>query len=417
MLVEFKVSNYLSINEEQTLSMIANNADKTLLNHFKEFGKYRIKVLRTAGIFGPNASGKTNVLKACDFMKRLVISSSKNLPGASTGVVPFKFIKEKDKTLSKFEITFILDDGILYSYGFELDEKEIHSEWLYYYPKNQKKNLFQRSKTEGYKFGSDMKGNNKSIAGMTKENSLFLSVAAMMNDEKAKNIYAFFSSITPVLNQIDLLSATVFTKNIVEYYKEKDDKNKLINFLQKADLGITDFEIKTKNISKEIGVFRKILMDNAVEIKSSNKEFDMDNLAVDEINFKHEYNDILGELGINEESSGTQKLFFLLPFFVETKGIILIDELESSMHPHIINFLLDFYYDIYPDSQLIFTSHNSDLLDTEKFRRDEIWFTERKKNGSTSLFSLDDIKPKPRLEDDIKMRYLYGQYGAIPKIA
>ena len=105
-----------------------------------------------------------------------------------------------------------------------------------------------------------------------------------------------------------------------------------------------------------------------------------------------------------------------MPFFIEHKRIILIDEFESSIHPHLINLLLDFYYDIYPDSQLIFTSHNSDLLDTEKFRRDEIWFTEREKNGSTALFSLDDIKPKPRLEDDIKMRYLYGQYGAVPNI-
>ncbi len=415
MLVEFKVSNYLSISEEQTLSMVANNADKTLLNHIKEFDKYKIKVLRTAGIFGPNASGKTNMLKAIDFMKKLVLYSSRNLPNAPTGVIPFKFLKGKDNRLLKFETTFILDDGVLYSYGFELSEKEIYNEWLHYYPKNQKRNLFQRSKTDGYKFGSDMKGRNKSIADMTKENSLFLSVAATMNEEKAKNIYAFFNNISPVLNQIDLLSSIIFMNNIVEYYKNKG-KDKLISFLQKADLGITDLEIKTKNISKGVEVLTKILQDKGIEIKSSNKELDMDNLVGDEINFTHEYDGISGKLTINEESSGTQKLFYLLPFFIENKGIILIDELELSMHPHLINLLLDFYYDIYPDSQLIFTSHNSDLLDTEKFRRDEIWFTEKGKNGGTALFSLDDIKPKPRLEDDIKMRYLYGQYGAVPNI-
>ena len=416
MLVEFKVSDYLSISEEQTLSMIANNADKTLTSHIKKFDKYKIKILRTAGIFGPNASGKTNILKALDFMKRFALFSSQNLPGAPTGVVPFKFLKEKGDHLSKFEMTFILDDGILYSYGFELDEKEIHNEWLHYYPKNQKKNLFQRSKAGGYKFGSDMKGKNKSIADMTKDNSLFLSVAAMMNEEKAKNIYAFFNNIPPVLNQIDFLSGIIFMKNIVEYYKKKENKDKLISFLQKADLGITDFEIKSKNIANNFGNLIKFIKDKGVTIESSNKEFDMDNIVIDEINFTHEYNGISGALAINEESSGTQKLFFLLPFFIEHKRIILIDEFESSIHPHLINLLLDFYYDIYPDSQLIFTSHNSDLLDTEKFRRDEIWFTEREKNGSTALFSLDDIKPKPRLEDDIKMRYLYGQYGAVPNI-
>jgi hypothetical protein len=157
-----------------------------------------------------------------------------------------------------------------------------------------------------------------------------------------------------VLNQIDLLSSIIFMNNIVEYYKNKG-KDKLISFLQKADLGITDLEIKTKNISKGVEVLTKILQDKGIEIKSSNKELDMDNLIGDEINFTHEYDGISGKLTINEESSGTQKLFYFLPFFIENKGIILIDELESSMHPHLINLLLDFYYDIYPDSQLIFS--------------------------------------------------------------
>ena len=411
MLIEFKVANYLSINEDQTLSMVANTSNE-LEKHVKVFDKYKLRALRTAAIFGPNASGKTNTLKAINFMKNFIISSSRNFPDTPTGVVPFKF-SSKDKTFSKFEALFILNDNIMYSYGFQIDEKEIYSEWLYYYPKNYKKMLFQRTKKEGYKFGSDLKGKNKSISQMTKNNSLFLSVAAMMNEEKAKNIYDFFANIT-LFNQIDLLNSAIFIKQIIEYYK-KHDKNKFLDYFNKADLGITDFQIKSKNLGNEFATLLDFFSKNGVEIKS--KELDINNMPIDEVKFIHKYNGISGEFNINEESSGTQKLFYLLPFFVDYKGIILIDEFEASMHPHLISFLLDFYYDIYPETQLIFTSHNSDLLSTRQFRRDEIWFTEKEISGNTILFSLNDIKPKPRLNEDIKMRYLYGQYGAVPNIS
>ncbi len=415
MIIEFRVANYLSIKDEQILSFAASSEHELEETHTIKLDKYKIKILRTAAIFGPNASGKTNMLKAINFMKNFIINSAKNKPGETTYAVPFKFTDGKYNILTKFEATFLLDDDIMYTYGFKLDEKKVYEEWLFYYPKKYKKTLFTRKNME-YKFSSDFRGENKSISKMTRENSLFLSAAADKNNKIAMSVYGWFMNNIFNFNQTDIISNALFHKNILDYYKKQNTKNEVIKLLNNADLNITDFTIKSKKLGEEFAPLLNFLTGQGITINNNKEAIDFNNETIDELIFKHDYNGISAELKEMEESNGTQKLFYILPVFIDFKGIILIDEIESSMHPYVINSLLDYFYKNNIATQLIFTSHNTDLLNTELFRRDEIWFTEKETSGNTIIFSLNDIKPKPRLDDNIKMRYLYGKYGAIPNI-
>ena len=415
MLVKFSVSNFLSIDDKQTLNLVASNSDKTSLKrHFKEFGDYKLNVLRTAAIFGPNASGKTNILKAIKFMKDFISNSSNNAPDASTYAMPFKFSKTNN-TISSFEAEFILKE-IMYTYGFEIDDKRVYKEWLYYYPKKYKRVIFERDENlpEKYKFGSDLKGSPKTVSNMTKTNSLFLSVLSTMNEEISKNIFAFFGNISQILNEDGFLNTIITKSALSKYCNNVERKVELIKYLTEADFGIKDIRIEKSHF--DISPAIKPLYEK--EGKKDEAEFVkyLSELFTEQIKFSHKYNDISKDLDATEESSGTIRFLNLLPQLLDNKGITLIDEIETSLHPNILTFLLNLYYKLFPESQLIFTSQNSDLLNTELLRRDEIYFTEKQQDGNTYLFSLDDIKPKPRFDDNIKMRYLYGQYGAIPNI-
>jgi AAA15 family ATPase/GTPase len=412
MLLKFSVSNYLSINDKQTLELVASNSDKTSLKrHLREYKNYKLNALRTAAIFGPNASGKTNIIKAIKFMKDFINFSSKNTPTSSINAVPFKF-SETDNKISSFEAEFIVKE-IMYTYGFEIDNKRVHKEWLYYYPKNYRRVIFERDENqqEKYKFGSDLKGSPKTVSNMTKPNSLFLSMLSTMNEEISKDIFVFFNP-SQILNEDDFIN-TVITKSALSKYLNNDEsKFKLIKYLAEADFGIKDIKIEKNygNIPIEPPFENESKKDDAEIVKYLSELFS------EQMKFLHTHNNISKYLDASEESSGTIRFLDLLPQFLDNKGITLIDELETSLHPSLLKYLLNLYYNIFPESQLIFTSQNSDLLDTRLLRRDEIYFTEKQEKGNTCLFSLDDIKPKPRLNDNIKMRYLYGQYGAIPNI-
>lgn len=418
-LVEFKVENFLSFKEEVTFSNIAST-DKSLPNNVINLKKNK-RYLRNSVIYGPNASGKTNLIKALDFVKFIVINSHTNQSGQRIERIPFKLDKNYFDKPSKFEISFIWEK-ILYIYGFSLTEEKIHEEYLYSYPKGQPALIFERNGLENeYHFTTDEK-EQKDIAKHTLENMLYISRSANMNYEKSKIAMKWFVENLTVAfpsnsRQMRLHSAEIFDEN-------NKIQTQMKELLCKLDTGIIDLDLTLKKYSKENTPdeapdgFKKMvgsLYEKSAKIYNT------------KINTIHNGKDENGkDVPITfdferEESRGTIKLFDLSGQIFESLmfgKVLVYDEFDNSLHPHLLSALIKIYND--PDlnknnAQLIFTTHNTNLLTQTLFRRDQIWFTEKNQDQSTNLFSLSEYNV--RKDKNIERGYLSGRYGAIPFIS
>jgi len=421
MLIEFSVGNYLSFKDKVTLSMVASS-DKSMPENVIESAQgTKLNLLKSAAIYGPNASGKSNFIKAISFMRWLINNSARGQVGDKIDVIPFKLDEAFDNKPSEFEITF-LKDSTRYTYGFIADKKCIHEEWLYGYPKSSPRLLFERNlnKKEQFKFGYYWEGEKKILAKRTRENALFISVAAQLNNKLAKSILDWVSKHLLGVSPFPTISSEqLFTV----MYSHKDPKFKQLvdTFLKNADVGIKYFK------TKEISLFEtKEWLETPEEVKNrilkgipegekpGSIDFDFIHKGLDT---KREEVEVIFK--VIEESDGTQKIFSLAGpwIFVLEKGLTLIaDELDVRLHPQLTTWLVSMFHDKNINkkgAQLIFATHDSGLLDQKLFRRDQIWFTEKNPNGATELYSLWDIK-KPRKEENIRKGYLAGRYGAIP---
>ena len=407
MLIEFSVENYLSFKDRQTISMVAS-PDKDLPENVIENAQGSgLNLLKSAAIYGANASGKTNLVKALQFMTEYVPrsddESQRNFPIL---VVPFKLDESRLSCPSLFEVIFILE-GIRFVYGFKVDRKKIHEEWLGFYPKGQRSLLFHRRIGSGIKFGASWRGKKKDLENQTRDNVLFLTVAAKWNHQTALPVIHWFAQNTRcVLDSLSHALNLFWTLTKIEAHPEQ--KSAVLKCLKGADLGIADFEIKLDPIVKFLG-----------DAASPSKET---LTAV----FKHRVEEADGtfserELGLREESAGTERLLALAePFFSTLDGngsILVVDELEAKLHPLLTQQLIEMFNNDGLNkggSQLIFTTHDSNMLDKNLFRRDQIWFTEKRPDGSTDLYSLWDFKKTPRKDENLRNGYLAGRYGAIP---
>lgn len=384
MLLEFTVENYLSIKEPVTLSMIAAKSDKdnceNVINpELLDKGK---AVLKSAVIYGANASGKSNIIKALGFMQKFIIKKSKNiLPIDKTETVPFLFDEETPKQPSRFEVTFIQDE-IKYFYGFALDNDKIYEEYLYHYPKGKQAIIFERKNTNEYKIGK------ASFTKITPENKLYLITLAQYNIAIATNVLEWFDNLKIIA--CDKFSSTKYT---IEKWKKNPDL--IISLLNSIDVGITDIIIE--ETEEEIKPF---------EIKS-----------------KHNIKDNTGktknyELLFAKESMGTKRFFGLIGFIldiIEHNKILIVDELESSFHTELTRAIIELFNAQSNQAQLIFTTHDTTQLSLRQFRQDQIYITEKDRNTqSTDLYSLFDIKGIRT--DNIQKGYLQGKYGGVPFI-
>ena len=428
MILEFKVENFLSIKDEQVLSFEATS-DKHLSEYHVVEIKPGVKILKMAMIYGANASGKTNILKAFDFLRDFAVNPREK--GQNTGFVPFKpFISENNEIkniinsnsrFGRFEIIFFVNQK-KYKYILKIDSLKVIYEKLYFYPKTQPAELFSRDfndNIKGYnlKFGSKIKPkkiNEEILKTFTLENSSLISTMSKFdimfeikerNDNNIKfsslkenkqnyveisNVFDFFKDTNICFKKISLLSKSIF-KDVIEdpiYYKEY-----ILPKLKKADFNIIDYEI----INEKIGV------ENIYKIKFKHK--------VSNKKFFYLYD--------FEESVGTNLYFGLIAWLGRLNGvnnIWAIDELESSLHPELVNhFINTFLYEVKnTNSQLIFTTHNINLLDEEFVRKDIVWFTNKKEDGSTELYSLADFNIRKELS--FSKAYKNGAFGATPII-
>jgi AAA15 family ATPase/GTPase len=425
MLVEFSVENYRSIQEKQTLSMVAAE-DETMLdsNTFPVPDNDDLRLVTSAAIYGPNASGKSNLLKAIQVLKNLVINSASRMQtGDKLPVEPFKLNRETAKKPSSFEVIFI-HEKIRYEYGVSLNRERVFEEWLIAYPNEIQQNWFSREYLpdnpelkldEGYKwsFGKGLKGEKKRIQRFVRSNSLFISHAAQNNHPQLTEVFDFFQDKINILIHID-------TPYILDDSNNTNFQNQIAKLLSEADTGIADLKMEStpETLNSSLTHFIQQEMENRginITMKDITDVGKLDVITIHKMNDS----DQEVEFDIDDESDGTQRLFEIAGYWLyvlEYGEVILIDELDRSSHPVLSKALIKMFNN--PEinknnAQLIFTTHDTTLLDCEIFRPDQIWFTE-KDNSMTKLYSLFDFRP--REDESLQKGYLLGRYGAIPFI-
>ncbi|HOE10079.1 MAG TPA: ATP-binding protein [bacterium] len=420
MLIEFAVTNYRSFRDRQVLSLVASNRDKTLPDNLIELdlpGLKNTKLVKSVAVYGANASGKSNLIKAMKFMRDFVEKSASELkPGEETGVEPFRLDSQKEQEPSEFEVIFV-HEGVRYQYGFALDKKRVYEEWLIAYPQGQPQRWFERrfdpdSGKYDWNFGSKYKGERRSLKDRTRENALFLSVAAQFNHEQLSMVYQWFGVF---LRFMDFSrSDPSFDGTIRMMLAHKSLYDLVGAMITLADLGITEIQIQEFK-PDEIPFPDAMPRDEREKTLRS-----LGDKKVVDIRMKHCMN---GEekgiyFSLDEESAGTLKYFSLLgPWLLTLKlgCTICIDEIAAKIHPSLVRNLIRYMQSPkvnLENAQLVLTTHDTTLLDVDLFRRDQIWFTEKNDEGATVLYPLTDYKPRP--DEALQKGYLAGRYGAIP---
>lgn len=422
MLIQFSVRNFKTFKEKTILSLIASNYDKETREseNVSNNEKYNLRVLKTAVIYGANASGKSKFIEALMFMRSFTITSSKeSQKGDEISVEPFKLNSESEKEPSEFEVLFVFKN-VLFRYGFEVDKNKIISEWLYHKPKSKEVELFYRDFQDFEIHSRSFKKGALGVKeGLVRDNALLLSLAAQLNDSIAIEIIQWFKNLKTIsgLSEVGYQGFTVSKTNNPEH------KEKILNLLKAADLGIQDIKLEMLDIEKlpkdmpkdmREKILKETKEDNAQfvsDILTSHKKYDNTKKFIQNVNFSLD----------DDESSGTKKFFALTgPILdvIENGYTLVIDELDSKLHPNLVCKIVSLFNskELNPNNaQLIFNTHDTNLLDSGLFRRDQIWFTEKDKYGEGRLYSLADFKSEDvRKKEPFEDNYIRGKYGAVP---
>lgn len=410
MLIEFHARNFRSLRDNQVLSFVAAS-DKSLAetNTIQSGLKAAPRLVRSAVIYGANASGKSNVIKALQYMRGVVAESASLQPSQTFNVQPFRMDAVSSNQPTAFEATFILD-GVRYQYGFELTSQRVTSEHLLVYKTFKPQQWFERSYNpetgqDRYEFGSGLTGQKSVWEKATRPNSLFLSTAVQLNSEQLRPIFDWFINNLVFFNEITQLNPQI----TVDMLRHPEGKQAIRDFLTAADISIADINVVTNRV-----MGRAMRFDLATgKSESSNEEQE-----INELQFHHETESGKAVFGIGDESTGTQRLFFLTGPVLDilNKGqTLIIDELDSSLHPLLVRRLVSLFHS--PDistkgAQLLFSTHDTSLLDPGLFRRDQIWFVEKDRDQATTLYPITDFSP--RKGENLERGYLMGRYGAVP---
>ncbi|MGO8671753.1 MAG: AAA family ATPase [Capsulimonadaceae bacterium] len=446
MLVQFSVENFLSFNEEQIFSMVAATGDQRHPSHIVP-GDIAGSggVLRCAAIYGPNGAGKSNLIEAISFARDLIVSGTPS--GRSLPVRSFKLAATVDVRLSKFEFV-IRTQGLLFNYGFRLNTSRIVDEWLFETRGGRETPLFERSTSESgdvtVDFGPELTQRRKQqtqflqfVARGTRPNQLFLTETDDRNVAQVKPVMDWFRNTLTIISadpNVPALETDVhFNKSLGEL---------MTRYLFAAGTGIEYAE--TRQVPVDLSTLFPELPDdlgNRLRDKITTLP-EMSGVHIQGPNGRryHVARDQAGELvriemqlhhqaengariafTVDEESDGTQRLIQLIPalHMMQSGGehVILLDELDRRFHPHLSRMFVQLALSATTEgtlSQLVFTTHDTNLLDLDLLRRDEIWFVEKDKVGASHIYSLAEFKIRPDLK--IEKGYLNGRFGAIPFI-
>ena len=413
MLIQFEVDNFLSIKDTATFNLESIQKDG---NSFKSLN---YNLLQSSVIYGANASGKSNLLKAMKLMTSLVLNRADVKQSADRlEHNPFLLNSKTRDTSTSFEIIFIIEETI-FRYGFEYDNKIVYSEWLFSTPQKGKREskLFYRDEDEFYINSTKFK-EGRGLGKVTLDNHLFLWKCDNANGVISQKILLWFSRFN-IIDGLDNSSYLNYTKRKLN---DENFKQNILNLVKVADLGISALDVYEEQMSDE--AFNKLELPQKIkqEIKSmgglskfntvtQHNFFDDDNNNIGTIDFDLEKN----------ESLGTQKFFALSAPIIDTLKygkILVIDELDASLHPILTTYLIEMFHNKalnVNNAQLIFVTHDTNLLNRELFNREQIWFMEKDRYGASDLYSLVEYQEKNK-NKNIEKKYFQGRYGAIPYI-
>ena len=412
MLIKFIIKNFKSFKEQTILSMVASS-----LTDFEENNVIttpKLRVLKIGSIYGANASGKSNLIDGLATMRWLIINSAKNVNrNEQINVEPFLLHTGTENEPSEFEIELMLNTT-RYRYGFLVDKKKVHEEWLFETKKRKEYPMFLR-KEQTIKVWDRFKSA-KGLEKRTRPNALFLSVAGHWEAEEAIEINNWFWK----MNLIHGLKTEEYTRVTIEKIKKTKDKRKIMKLLRYADLGIDDVKIYEGGHFYDSVVAEERLMmygdiykslglekPDETEIKTTHAKYnEQGNRLYEAVQFSMK----------DQESEGTKKYFNIIGKIVEAiekNEVVVIDELDARLHPLITKSIIRLFTSI-PESraQIIFTTHDTNILDKRMIRRDEVYFVEKDKFGASKLYSL--VEFKTRKESPMDKNYLNGKFGAIP---
>lgn len=380
MILELSLSNMFSLRDEMTLNLqaakIMTPKGRALEGNFFTVGGE--KILKSVAIFGANASGKSNVMKAIRACVEMVRSSHNYNENTTFGFVPFKF-EGYDQKPSSFYVRFLMD-GIEYEYSFSMTQQQILTEQLSYYPNGRRSLVLSRDERKGmdksdiYEFKPIMK-RPMDVALNTSRKTLFISRASQMDRELAKQVFRFFCD--DIVLDYHLPSIVSFDAML------ENEKSDLLDILRTADSDIVDIRIQGGRI----------------------KTFHRNN---PEVAFDFE----------TEESEGTKTLFGMMTSMMDiirNGRFLLVDEIDTSLHTQLVEFIIGMFNGS-DHAQLVYTTHNTHLLNTNLQRRDQVYFVNKRVDGSSDLYSLFDYKDF-RDSYDMEKAYLQGRFDAIPYLS
>lgn len=417
MLLEFSVGNYLSFKDKATISLLAAPIKEHAETNI--FSTERYDLLKGAIIYGANASGKSNMIKAMSTMRRLVLQSFEQSSADDLDITPFLLNTDTEHAASFFEAVFLMDN-IRYRYGFEVDNFSVRSEWLFEAAKNTEKPLFVREEDGIEVMKSFPEG--KDLEERTRNNALFLAVTDQFNGKISQTIMKWFNNFISISG----LSHERYKGVTFGMLENKQTRNTLLDFYKKLDLGFEDINILKKQFDpKELpsdipdGVIKQLMTDlegaYKIDIKTIHKKYDGKNKEMGHVEFDMR----------NQESSGTNKLFNISgPIFdvLNDGGLLVVDELDASLHPLLtlaVTKLFNSSEFNRNNAQLIFATHDTNLLYYGNYRRDQIYFVEKNQYGASDIYSLVEYKEDGktvRKDRSFEKDYIEGRYGAIPFI-
>ena len=412
MLVEFRVKNFRSLRDEQVLSMVASKDKTSQDTHTIATGiKAAPTLLRSAVIYGANASGKSNLIKALQTMRGVVIESASVIqPGQTYAVQPFRLDAESAGQPTDFEVTFLLG-GVRYQYGFAMTQQRIVREHLLVYKAFKPQKWFERyfdadTGKDVYEFGSGLKGPKNVWEGATRPNALFLSMAVQLNSDALRPVFDWFAGKLVIFNEQAQLNPQISIQKL----KLAEGRKEICNFLSAADISIADIDVVTRKVPGQAVHFD--LVAGKTEVRSEEVE-------EHQLRFHHTTQNGKAVFDLGDESAGTRNLLFLSGPVLDilSQGLTLvIDELDTSLHTLLVRELVQLFHNPKANAggaQLIFTTHDTSLLDApDLLRRDQVWFVEKNRDQSTALVGLSEFSP--RKNEALERGYLMGRYGGVP---
>ena len=415
-LIEFTVENYRSLRDEQRLSLVATLASEHEETHVVEVPDGE-RVLRAAAVFGPNGSGKSNLLRALGTMRQLVTASARGMRGdAIPQADPFALDGAWSERTTTFEVVFVAL-GVRYQYGYTVSRERVEGEWLYAFPKGRAQTWFVREsdgETESFHFGENLPGQKALYRDATRPNALFLSTAVQLNSEALAPVFDWFHR---TLTFVDPLGPSFFLRfrghsATLRHCETDEGRARVVALMRAADVGIVDLTVETDE-------------DGDVPVERSTDPIGMalwrrERERTATIRFAHEGTGAGGrQIELSDESRGTQRLFAMAGPLIDALAqgrVFVADELGSSLHPLILRAVVELFVDPATNpagAQLVFATHDTNLLDQGVLRRDQFWLTEKDEDGATTLFPITDFKPRKGVER-LEKNYLQGRYGALP---